>query len=306
MRAARGSPAWRLQDGFLSGDNATGDQKAERKPDHKEGGAAKGGHENGAEVSAGDREVLARSTDKDAHGRSYCVWIHAAEPSSEYRWRYPNLEELLAQPAARRPDFAALLEDKDPTAAANAALALARLSDGRGRERLAETVRSPETPLSMRLRGGRRAGPSVRCEIGGAASRTLGSIRPKREKRQSGLRSRPARRVDPRPARHADAADDVQFTAALRSPSAAVRVEALEAWSASRRGTLPVEAADLRGDGDARVRAAALAALAVQKHPQSLEYLSAALADNDFRVRRAIDGFGALARPRRWRRCGIY
>ena len=58
---------------------------------------------------------------------------------------------------------------------------------------------------------------------------------------------------------------------------------------------MPIEALDLRTDGDWRIRAAALDAVASHRIPQAGEYLSAGLLDSDSRVRQAaIAGMGIL------------
>ncbi len=64
----------------------------------------------------------------------------------------------------------------------------------------------------------------------------------------------------------------------------------------SNRGkVLPIEAVDLRSDGDWRIRAAALEAVVSHRHPEAGEYLSAGLLDSDVRVRQAaIAGLGIL------------
>ena len=77
-------------------------------------------------------------------------------------------------------------------------------------------------------------------------------------------------------ARHVDAAEDHRFTDAAQSPLAAVRIEALHAWAASKRGPVPQIVVDLHYDDDPRVRAAALAMLAARKHPDAVDYLALA------------------------------
>ncbi|HEX5500891.1 MAG TPA: hypothetical protein VFX03_16760, partial [Thermomicrobiales bacterium] len=83
-------------------------------------------------------------------------WYPAAGPqppvdlSQGRRWRHRQLEALLDLPADERPGFAAALAAGDAVAAANAAICLARLGDGRGRERLIETIRSRELRLPLR------------------------------------------------------------------------------------------------------------------------------------------------------------
>ena len=98
-------------------------------------------------------------------------------------------------------------------------------------------------------------------------------------------------------ARHVDAADDPRFTQAAVSPSAAVRIEALRAWTASKRGPVPQIVVDLHYDDDPRVRAAALAMLAARKHPDALDYIARALHDVELSVRLAAVRAGRIGRP---------
>lgn len=99
-------------------------------------------------------------------------------------------------------------------------------------------------------------------------------------------------------ARHVDAADDPRFTQAAVSPSAAVRIESLRAWTASKRGPVPQIVVDLHYDDDPRVRAAALNMLATRKHPDALDYLARALHDVELSVRlAAVRGLGELDDP---------
>ena len=101
-------------------------------------------------LSAGDRAVLARLADKDAKGRSRSVWVRNVDPGAEFRWHCPKIEDILARPAERRPDFHALLNDADPNVATNSALVLARSGDCAGQERLLNAVQSPELPVPVR------------------------------------------------------------------------------------------------------------------------------------------------------------
>jgi HEAT repeat protein len=74
-----------------------------------------------------------------------------------------------------------------------------------------------------------------------------------------------------------------------------VRLEALRAWADARRGQLPIEATDLRGDTDRDVRAAAIRALAGRRHPAAQQYAVAALQDHELMVRTAaIAALGEL------------
>ncbi len=246
-------------------------------------------------ISAADRAVLARSVDKDPKGRGRSVWIHAVEPTAEFRWRYPNLEEIIARPTEHQPDFPALLADNDPIVAANAAIVLGRGGNNRAKERLVEAARSPELPLPMRS-------AAVEALANLRDSQTAESLRELlkqygrtgKEKKTPYIPELHAELIRGL-AKHVEANSDSCFIEALRSPDANVRLEALKAWRACKQSALPVEALDLRTDGDYRLRAAALEAIASKRHPQAMEYLRAALLDNDMRVRyAAIAGLGIL------------
>lgn len=214
------------------------------------------------------------------------------------RWRYPDLDDLVAGPEARRPDLRAALGDRDAIVATNAAIGLARLGDASGNRQLAEGVRTSKLKLPIRL----------------AAAEALGRIaEPSPVESLQGLIDQYGRRGDsgqddsthPIPelhaelirglAQHVDPADDPRFLEALRSPAAGVRREALRAWSAGRHGTLPVEAVDLRADPDPRVRAVALACLARRHHAEAQQHLIVALDDCDLQVRiAAVAALGTL------------
>jgi HEAT repeat protein len=270
-----------------------------------------------------DRAVLARGTDKDAAGRTRSVWIRAVEPvAGGWRWRYPDLDDLLARPAEQRPDFRRHLRDADPLVAANAAIALVRVAatekgvragetvgrpsqaDTDGLERpsrkparipapvgclsvLTAAVRTPTFALPMRA----AAVEALASTEGAATVAALRELCDQYGRSADGTQSHYVPELDVELirglARHVDAADDPRFTAALRSPSADVRREALDAWSESRRSALPVELTDLRSAGDYRLRAAALQVMAKHRHPQAEQYAADAIRDNDLRVRTA-------------------
>ncbi len=216
--------------------------------------------------------------------------VEASPGHGVLRWRYPDLDDLIARPDLRAPDLRAWLDDRDPVVAANAAIALARLDDGSGIGQLAEAVRTPHLELPIRRAAAEALG-------------TLGEPSPVESLRElidqyaheGGPGGDAAKHPVPELhaelirglARHVDPGDDFRFTAALRSPAAEVRLAAVEAWARGRHGPLPAEAIDLRADTDPRVRAAALACLARRRPPQALDYLTAALDDSDFQVRTA-------------------
>ena len=251
--------------------------------------------QSGADQS-GDRAVLARRL--DAEHRSVWIrsippwqespWQESAEP--EHRWRYPDLEELLARPAGRRPDWHSYLADSDPVVATNAAIALARSGDDSGAERLAEAARTPAVNQPMRCAAvealATLKGPSVvpllreLLQQYGQRAAEPGSTY------YADLHAELIRGL----ARHVDPADDPHFVTALRSRARGVRLEALRAWSDGRGGSLPIEVADLRTDTDPEVRAAVMLALARRRHGEAQRYLAAALRDHELKVRTAAIG----------------
>jgi HEAT repeat protein len=269
---------------FSRPDAATKDS---RKQDKKETVAASD--------PVADRNVLARSAERDKSGRNRSVWIHAVDQSpSPYRWRYPNLEELLSRPAESRPNLPEFLGDADAVVATNAAIGLARLGDGRGAQRLAVAAASPDLMLPMRC-------AAVEALASIPAATTVEQLRKLLDQygRSAGnsspyvpeLHAELIRGL----ARHVDAADERRCVDALRSPSADVRLEALAAWMESQKGSLPVEVSDMRTNTDYRVRAAALRAMAKRRHPGAREYAISALQDTDIRVRSAaIAALGEL------------
>jgi HEAT repeat protein len=249
-------------------------------------------------LSAGDRAVLARLAEKDSKGRTHSVWIRTVDPAAEFRWHYPKLEEILARPSDRLPDFRVLLSDSDPIVAVNSALVLARSGDATGRERLIDAVRSPELPLPARCAAAEALANLHDTKAADSLKDLLAQYgRFGKEVKAPYIAELHAELIRGL-ARHADPSGDPRFIEALRSPQADVRLEALRAYAASPEKTLPVEALDLRTDGDWRIRAAALEAIASSRHPQAAEYLSSALLDGDARVRHAaIAGLGILATP---------
>jgi HEAT repeat protein len=256
-------------------------------------------------ISADDRAVLATIREKDAQGREHCVWTRNVDPQSPFHWHYPKLEAVLTQPAEHRPNLMQLLDDPDRNVAFNAAIALGHSGNSYARGVLSTAIRTPALPLPMRCAAAEALGFSIDPpkspkesnvavslqklidEVGRYSPKSTASYVPElHEELLRGL------------ARREDAADDERFLSALKSPRAEVRLEALKAWSASKRGKLPIEATDLRTDSDPRVRAAALTAIAAQKHPQALDYLQQGLTDLHFTVRQAaIGGLGALGGP---------
>lgn len=266
-------------------------------------------------TSPEDRAILARATD-DA-GRS--VWIVALRPDDQaghwamghwaagqdgdaavttgprdaWRWRYPDLDEILARPPRRRPNLLTCLTDEDPTVSANAAIALGRGGDDRAIARLVAVVQAPRVALAMRC----AAVEALATLTSPTAIEALGELTDQYGGSEPGmpylsdLHAELIRGL----VRHVVITDDPHCIAALGSRSADVRLATLLAWTTTQHGDLPDEAVRLWEDRDPRVRAAALTALARCHHPQAPTILADALRDFDTQVRvAAIVAWGVL------------
>lgn len=244
-----------------------------------------------AEIPVSLREILA----KEAWGRRPESVQPDATPGV-LRWQYEALEDMLAQPEAHRPDLRPLLRDPQPVVAVNAAIGLARLGDATAAPRLAEVVRIPTLKLASRC-------AAIEALAGLEHPPRVDLLRELLQQYGQVQANQPSRYIPELHAellhglaRHAEEADRAVLVAALRSPAAEVRREGLWALAALPGDRLPVEAADLRTDPEARVRATCLTILARQRTPEAQEYLSAALDDSDLHVRlAAVAALGTLA-----------
>jgi HEAT repeat protein len=256
--------------------------------------------------SADDRAVFATVLEKDAQGRERSVWVRSVDPQSSFRWHYPRLEAVLAQPPEQRPDLRKLVEDRDLKVQFNAAIALGRWANHNVIPNLDKAVRTPTLPLPMRCAAAETLGNLNAASSGwpDGENQAVPAIRklidqygvyvPKSASYVPELHEDLLRAL----AQCTDAADDPRILAALRSPRAEVRMVAVEAWATSERGKLPEEVVDLRTDADPRVRAAALTAIVTHRHPHALESLRHGLTDSQFTVRKAaIEGLGTLGGP---------
>lgn len=250
-----------------------------------------------AAASPGDLEVLGRP--EWILSPAALAAAEQAAPLTNRRWRHPGLEDLLARPAGRQPDYLAALDSPEPVIRANAAIALARRGDPSGAGCLAAAARDPALPVPMRC-----AAVEALGELPGPA--VLGLLRelsdqygqPERASGGGGFYVAPLHAELIRAlARRGAAEDEARLLQALRSPSADVRLEALYAWRmrGAQASALPAEVIDQRSHGDWRVRAAVLYLLGQHRPPRTHEYLEAALADYDWRVRAAaIAGLGLV------------
>ncbi|MGW8256916.1 MAG: HEAT repeat domain-containing protein, partial [Thermoguttaceae bacterium] len=272
--------------------SSANDAKAVRKEQNASRSVEKSSDDG---LCAADRAVLARSVDKSAKGRGRSVWIRSVDAQEEFRWRNPHLEEIAARDTQQRPNFRALLNDSDSIIAGNAAIILGRDGEDCAKERLVRVVQSPAIALPMRC----AAVEALSRVSDPGASESLKVLLEQYgrfgKKRKGAYISQLHAELIHGLARHEAPTEGSPFAAALGSPSAVVRVEALKAWAMPGGSALPIEAADLRTDGDYRVRAAALNALAAKHHSRALEYLQSAFLDNDLHVRKAaIEAMGTL------------
>lgn len=220
--------------------------------------------------------------------------VPPTNPTDGYRWRHTGLEAVIARPPDERPDFASLLASENDIVAANAAISLARLGDERARELLVRTARNPKLRVPLRAAAAEAlAGcehPPATADLGELLDR-YGKFETDSAAYVPELHAELLYGL----ARHVEADSDERFSAALKSPAPAVRLAAVRAWTREGKAPLPPAAADLRTDGDLRVRAAALEAMAVRRHPQTVEAARAAIADYQLAVRLA-----AIAALGRW------
>jgi HEAT repeat protein len=286
----------------IAGLSAIPSQKNAASPDASKTPVADRHDSNAAKpdgIATGDRAVFESAVEKDAQGRERCVWTRSMNPQSPFRWQYPKLDAVLNQPTEQRPDLPKLLADREKKVAFNAAIALGRAGDARAIGPLNKAIQTATLPMPMRLAAAEAiaipaANLDAKTDEAAVQIKKLldqyGEYSPKSTSYIAELHEELLRGL----ARREDAAADSRFIAALKSPRAEVRLEALKAWTASKGGKLPVEAIDLRTDGDARVRAEALHAIVAQRVPQALDHLQNGLNDNDFTVRRAaLAGLGA-------------
>ncbi len=257
-----------------------------------------------------DWGVLQRGVEEGDDGRRRSVWIRTIPnvrgteggpaPAPQARWRYPDLDEILARPRKRQPAFDEALSHADPVVATNAAIALARLGDASGAEQLFAAVQSPTLPMPMRC----AAVEALGSLPGEEPTRLLGELLEQYGQSAGGSEGR---RVYV-PELHAELiaalgqrispADDPRFLAALNSSSADVRLESLRTWANDETSPLPEALIELRAAGDIGVRMAALEAIAARRHPDAHRLLGEALRDHDLRVKlAAVDGLGELGNP---------
>jgi HEAT repeat protein len=232
---------------------------------------------------------------------------HVTPPADRsHRWRHPGLELLMAQSADGRPDLHVALQSKDPVVATNAAILLSRRQDPMAFEPLLRAVRSNETNSWQRRAAVEAFAeldqptvvPALRSLIDEHGKFTGEAARSYQPELHLELLHGLAHAEGLRNSQPLGPEGEPRFAAALASPSANVRREALLALADSRSGPLPANIVRQVGDADSRVRRAALHTLAVRRHPEALELLRQALLDQDLLVRlSATADMGRLGGP---------
>ncbi len=258
-------------------------------------------------IVTADREILARASEEGTDGRHRSVWIRVIPDASDEppsllqsrgpRWRYPDLDELLARPSERQPAFHEGIHDADPVVSANTAIALARLGNAAGAEVLFHAIEAPSFPLPMRCAAVEALGSLPGDEPARLLSQLLDQYGDSAEHK--------GRHVHV-PELHAEliaalghrsgATDDPRLLAALHGRSSDVRLEALRTWANDDAAPLPEALIDLRTSGDVRLRLAVLEMVVAKRHPDAHRLLADAVCDHNLQVRvAAIHGLGTLA-----------
>ncbi len=216
------------------------------------------------------------------------------------------MELLLAQAPDKQPDLHAAIQSPDPVVATNAAILLSRQHDPIAFEPLRRAVGSNETNSWQRRAAAEALSeldlPSVIAELRSLVD-AYGKFTGEAERfYQPDLHAELLHGLA-----HAEASKnspplgpegEPRFAAALASPAANVRREALMALADSRSGPLPANIVRYVGDSDSSVRRAALETLTSRRHPEALELLKQALLDQDLIVRLAATAdMGRLGGP---------
>ena len=209
------------------------------------------------------------------------------------RWRNRRLEDVLSRSRLDRKLLLSTIDGSDNVAAANAAIALARLGDPSGEKRLAATIRDGRLKLPLRLAAAEALGSLRSPSLVTTLRELIGQYGDFRLDRKSQYIASLHVEMLLGLAKHVPPGSDPRFLEALDSPDAKVRLVAVKVWSKSSSAGLPDAVADMTSDTDPRVRGAAFLAVASRSHRQAQERLEAGLHDGDIHVRiAAIEAIG--------------
>jgi len=237
------------------------------------------------------------------------AWIIRVAPPEDTRsallprWRHPTLEELLDQPADVRPQFAQWLNDDNAVVATNAAIAAARHAAQEGNansgptrpapsvessaiiDQLAAAVRRPKLKLATR----RSAAEALSLPKTDAAAEVLIDLLEQYgwNRHREGAEYQPELHAEllASLARSFEVEAATQLEAAIGSPSAEVRLAAIENWPEAH----PVSDIlwSLHRDGDPQVRSAVLTLAGQRPGEVPAEIIERLWQDRDLDVRLA-------------------
>ena len=231
------------------------------------------------------------------------------------RWRNRMLEDILSRSRPDRNLLLRAMDGSDNVAAANAAIALARLGDSSGEKRLAASVRSGRLKLPLRSAAAEAIGSLRSPSVVATLRKLIAQYGDFRLDRKSQYVASLHVELLLGLAKHVAPGGDPRFLESLDSPDAKVRLVAVEVWSKTSTAAcgfasndipsqtpspsatrLPDAVADMTGDTDPRVRCEAFLAVARRGHRQAKDRLAAGLRDGDIYVRiAAIEAMGQWA-----------
>ncbi len=234
-------------------------------------------------------------------------WVQAVptleEPTPKYRWRHFGLEGWLAR-GSWQAELTAALADSQPIVATNAAILIARggSADEQIVKRLTLTIENVILRMPLRYAAvealAKVPTAAARGELGRLADQQIQFMTDTPSAYTPEMHAQLLLGLSESPAAADASADNPRFIAALASSAPEVRRAALAAWLEPQRQGLPPAALELRRDPDPRVRAIALAVLAVQRPKPAETLLLAALDDTDLSVRvAAIGALGKMNTP---------
>ena len=264
-----------------------------------------------------DLVTILTSPDGDGWVRNHDVPQLGDE--GNYRWRHESLDELLSRPLHWRVDWSPALKSDNTELVATARIGMNRQGLKGQQGWLVEIARTPSFSLNFRRAAIEALArfpvtdrdPNSILQM--AKLNVLEDSSSVRIRLLKGLFNQFAQVEGPKmnhyqPKLHAELlwglryhkhpADDIRFVTALHSPSAEVRIAALQVWHTDQSGQLPSAAKVLVGDSNAKVRCAAVKAVAVSGQVHAVNVLKNSLLDHELMVRLvAIRALSQIADP---------